>query len=76
MAEKLCEELLLADIKDDADFNLWMLDKFKVSGDFFSSLKSEILNIEYFLNINTESVAQISKGLELSFKIILFVCYE
>lgn len=47
MAEKLCEELLSADIKDDADFNLWMLDKFKVSGDLFNASKSEILMFEF-----------------------------
>lgn len=47
MAEKLCEELLSAVLKDDADFNLWMLDKFKVSEDLFNHSKFEILMFEY-----------------------------
>ena len=66
MAEKLCEELLIADLKDDADFNTWMLDKFKVSGDLIIPSKSEILSIEYF-KIFTKNENQISKGFESSY---------
>lgn len=42
MAEKLCEELLSADIKNDTDFNMWMLDKFKVGGDLLILLNQNL----------------------------------